>query len=107
MNDKAELVVAAGLGTGGGGLANYLLNIWTQRRKVPVEVDNIIINGAQTTVQSALAVASAEALRADRAEAMVRERDRKIEALEQKIDVLQAALDAVREELNRMKEDHL
>lgn len=86
-----------------GGTVTACIQWIRDRRKVPAEVDNIIANGAATNVQSALAVAAAEAARADRAEsenAILRNR---LEAALSRVDFLQAALDAVRDELNDIK----
>lgn len=107
MTTVAELVVTGLLGAGGGSIVGASVSAWQTRKKVPAEVDSIIVSGAETAVQTLIDTLAAETTRADRAEAMVRERDAKIEVLEKKIDALQAALDAVREELYSMKEDRL
>lgn len=87
----------------GGGALVAGVNYLRDRKKAPVERDNLIVAGAETTVQSALAVAAAEAARADRAErenAVLRSR---LDAALSRVDSLQAALDAVRDELNDIK----
>jgi hypothetical protein len=95
---------------GGAGVAGTAVTWWTARRKVPAEVDNIIVTGAEMTVQSALAIASAEAARADRAEQRSLELEQRLDAALARVDMLQTALDAVRDELydiKNHKEDRL
>lgn len=99
MNDIA-LTAVTSIASGGVGAA---VHWWTARKKTPAEVDNIIVNGAETTVQAALAVAAAESARADRAERQVLERDQRIAALEARLDALQQALDAAYEELHAIR----
>ncbi|GAB3830238.1 hypothetical protein [Kribbella italica] len=79
---------------------------WTARKKVPVERDSIIVNGAETAVVALTAVLAAETARADRAEAdrdhAIADRDAERErrmAVELRLDAIQAALDDAREEL--------
>jgi uncharacterized protein YlxW (UPF0749 family) len=103
VNDTAELIATAALGTGGGGLVGHLISGWATRKKIPAEVDNLIVEGAEIAVQTLSQTLVAETARANRAEALVRQRDAKIEALEAKIDALQTALDAVREELHAIR----
>lgn len=98
-----DAILTGLIGAGGGGALGHGLALWTARKKVPAEVDSIIVNGAETTVQAALAVAAAEASRADRAEAKVAEQDRHIERLLAQVEQLQTALNAVRDELHALR----
>lgn len=98
-----ETILASLLGVGGGGVLGHGLAIWSARKKVPAEVDSIIVTGAETTVQAALSVAAAEAARADRAEAKVAEQDAHIERLLAQVEQLQTALNAVRDELHALR----
>lgn len=86
-----------------GGGAGYWISAWQARKKVPAEVDSIIVMGAESAVTSLGASLVAETSRADRAELAVAERDEKIEALESKIDDLQHALNLLRDELHAIK----
>lgn len=77
---------------------------YTARKKVPAERDSIIVGSAETTVQAALAVASAEAARADRAESDNRDLRSRLDSALARVDQLQSALDMVRDELNSIKQ---
>lgn len=98
-----ETILVGLLGAGGGGALGHALALWTARKKVPAEVDSIIVTGAETTVQAALSVAAAEAARADRAEAKVAEQSAHIERLIAQVEQLQTALNAVRDELHTLR----
>lgn len=101
MHEQVLLALAGGVASGG--LIGAGATAYTAKKKVPAEVDSIIVTGAETAVQSLQASLAAETARAERAEAQVRERDARIDALEAKIDVLYTALDAVRDELIALK----
>lgn len=104
MNQLAEILVPGLVGAGGGTLLTAGVSTWTARKKVPAEVDSIVVAGAETTVTAALAVAAAEAARADRAEAREAELEIRLEGALARVDALQQALNAIRDELNQMKE---
>lgn len=88
-----DVVTLAAPFLGGSALAG-LVAVYTARRKVPAEVDSIIVNGAEKAVVALQAVLQAETARADRAEA-------RVEALEAKFDAVQGLLDEAREELHQ------
>lgn len=94
----------------GGGFITALVALYTAKRKVPVERDNLIVSGAETAVLSIERTLAAETRRADRAEAALADRDRiiatkdaRIEALEKRLDDFQRALDATRAELHAIR----
>lgn len=94
----------------GGGFVTACVALYTARRKVPVERDNLIVSGAETAVLSLERTLAAETRRADRAEAKVASleealarKDRRIEALEKRLDDFQTALDMAREELHAIR----
>jgi predicted RNase H-like nuclease (RuvC/YqgF family) len=94
----------------GGGFIGALVALYTARKKVPVERDNLIVSGAETAVLSLERTLAAETRRADRAEAKVAtledalaRKDRRIEALEKRLDDFQAALDLARAELHAIR----
>lgn len=98
-----DTILTGLIGTGAGGALGHGLALWTARKRVPAEVDSIIVTGAETTVQAALSVAAAEAARADRAEAKVQEQEVHIERLLGQVEQLQAALNLVRDELHALR----
>ena len=94
----------------GGGFLGALVALYTARKKVPVERDNIIVSGAETAVSTLERAVAQEARRADRAEAKVLDlekalarKDARIEALERRLDDFQSALDAARAELHAIR----
>lgn len=102
MSVSSEIAKLAGAAGGGAGLTSFLTYL-TNRRKVPAEVDSIIVTGAEKTVAAAVAVAEAEGRRADRAEARNVELEARIEMLEGKLASAQSLLDAVRQELHDLR----
>lgn len=100
----ASAVIAALLS---GGLLGAAVSVYTARRKVPAEVDSLIVTGAETAVSTLEKTLVAESRRADRAEAKVCSlnevialRDERIARLERRLDGLQDSLDAARTELH-------
>lgn len=111
MIDPA-LLTAAVSGVMGGGFIGAGVAVYTARKKVPAEVDSIIVSGAETAVVSLERTLAAETRRADRAEATVAARDARIaaleartEALESRLDTIQRALDDARAELHRITQN--
>jgi predicted RNase H-like nuclease (RuvC/YqgF family) len=93
-----------------GGFVGALVALYSARKKVPVERDNLIVSGAETAVVSLERTLAAETRRADRAEAKVSSledalarKDARIEALEQRLDGLQRVLDHARAELHAIR----
>ena len=103
MND---IIAASASATALGGAVGSVITALTAKRRARAEVDSIIATGAETTVQSALAVAAAQAGRADRAEAENRELRTRLDTALARVDQLQAALDGVRDELNAIRTAH-
>ncbi|WLW38576.1 hypothetical protein [Streptomyces phage Verabelle] len=100
-------LLAATTGVMSGGFIGAIGTIWSARKKVPAERDSIIVSGAETAVLALEKTLEAETRRADRAEAVVAQRDEalarkdeRISALESRLDALQSALDAARDELH-------
>lgn len=90
-----------------GGFILSIVAAYTAKKKVPVERDSIIVNGAETAVQALARSLEAETARADRLErelldkdTLLSRKDERIAALEQRLDALQVALDAARTELH-------
>lgn len=90
-----------------GGFVASIVAFYTAKRKVPVEVDSIIVSGAESAVLTIEKTLAAETRRADRAEARegvllqrIADKEARIEALEHKLDALQNALDDARQELH-------
>lgn len=100
MNEYVEPIVSV---LGGGLLGSGAVAAWTARKKVPAERDSIIVASAEMTVQGALAVASAEAARADRSDAENLVLRQRLNAALARVDGLQAALDLVRDELRSIQ----
>jgi cell shape-determining protein MreC len=91
MSASNELVKLAG--TAGGGASLTALVTWfANRRKVPAEVDSIIVQGANTAVIALTAVN--EAL------------ERRVLYLEEKLAKAQTLLDELREELSELRDIH-
>ena len=86
-----------------GGLITALATVYAAKRKVPAERDSIIVNGAETAVLALEKTLAAETRRADRAEAQIAARDKRIEALEAKLELLQSVLDEARAEIASFK----
>lgn len=110
MEIPVPVIVAIISGITGGGLIAGFVSLYTARKKVPVERDSIIVNGAESAVLSLERTLAHETARADRAEALVAKRDEeinrkdaRIEALEKRLDEVQAVLDAAREELHLIR----
>lgn len=108
MDSNLLTAVITGITTGG--LLTGAATLYGARRKVPAERDSIIVTGAETAVLSIEKVVAAESRRADRAEALVaqrdaeiRRKDARIEALERRLDEFQDALDATRAELHAIR----
>ena len=102
-----EVVVAV---LGSGSLVAALLSWVIARRKAPVEVDSIVVQGAESAVLSLEKARAAETQRADRAEAEnarlraeLDRKDRRIEALEAQLDRCQEMLNDARTELDRIR----
>lgn len=94
----------------GGGFITALVALYTAKRKVPIERDNLIVSGAETAVLSLERTLAAETRRADRAEAKVASledalarKDARIEALEARLDEFQSHLDLARAELHAIR----
>lgn len=92
MSLDATIIGLAGPFLAGTGVAGAVA-VYTARKKVPAEVDSIIVNGAEKAVVALQAVLQAETARADRAEA-------RVVAMEAKFDAVQGLLDEAREELH-------
>ena len=93
------LLATLASGVLGGGVFGAGVSLWTAKRKVPAEVDSIIVTGAETAVVALQGTLSAETRRADRAEKTVTQQYERIENLERRLDQLQQLLDDARNEL--------
>lgn len=105
MSSQMLTIVVTGLMSGG--FVGSAVALYSAHRKVPVEVDSIIVSGAESAVLTIEKTLAAETRRADRAEAResvllqrIADKEARIEALEHKLDALQNALDDARKELH-------
>jgi esterase/lipase len=103
VSTTAETVTVLIGGLAAGGTFTAALQAFSQRRRVPVEVENLSVEGAQQAVASLMQSLEAETARANRNEDLVREKDRRIEQLECRIDTLQTMLDDLRSDLHSIK----
>lgn len=82
-----------------GGLVGAIMSFHSARKKLPVEIDSIIVTGAEAAVASLARSLEAETRRADRAELENRRLECQIEGLRSRLDLLQTSLDLAREEI--------
>lgn len=101
-----DLLGAIAGGAATGGVLGAGVTAYVAAKKTPAEVDSIVVDSAEQSVQAALAVARAEANRADREAARADRAEAKVEHLLSQLEQAQALINHIRNELYELKNNN-
>ena len=86
----------------GGGFLGSTVTLLRYRKTGSAERDSFIAQGSEAAVSSLKVALDQETKRADRAEAALLDRDKRIEHMQRQLDAAQTALDELRHEMTAL-----